>query len=177
MVKNWLYKGVMPPAAKWTVKPCIELAYAIGVLHRGDGSVSKVKPKNIHGYHYVIQLAVIDPEFAITFSKMMSKLLGMNYHKPYWSRRDKAWCAAYDSKAFYLWYKKSEEQGLQGFKEYIEHNTETIWHYLKGLFDSDGNNYRNKRIQLSNFNKKLLEYVQYLLKENFDIIARGPYLQ
>jgi len=40
-VKNWFYKGVMPPAAKLTVKPCIEPAYVIGVLHRGDGTVYK----------------------------------------------------------------------------------------------------------------------------------------
>jgi len=65
---------------------------------------------------------------------------------------------------------------LEGFKPYIEYSKETVRYYLRGLYDSEGNNYRNKQIQLSNSKEKLLKYVQYLLKEYFDIIATGPYL-
>jgi len=132
--------------------------------------------KNKRKGHYVIQLAVIDKEFAEMFSRVMAKLLGASYHKPYWDNKQKEWRVVYRSKAFYKWYKKSEEQGLQGFKEYIEHDIETVKYYLRGVYDSDGNNYRNKLIQLSNSNKKLLEYVQYLLKKYFNIKATGPYL-
>gem|GEM_PF-3749239 len=49
-------------------------------------------------------------------------------------------------------------------------------YYLRGLYDSEGNNYRNKLIQLSNTKEKLLEYVQHLLKEYFNIVTTGPYL-
>jgi len=45
------------------------------------------------------------------------------------------------------------------------------------LFDSEGSNNGNKQIQLFNSKKKLLKYVQYLLKEYFDIVATGSYLQ
>jgi len=46
-VSNWLYRGVVPPPAKWTAKPSRELAYVIGVLH-GDGSVYKSKKEKIN---------------------------------------------------------------------------------------------------------------------------------
>jgi len=102
-------------------------------------------------------------------------MIRYEYHEPYWS--EKKWWVKYHSKPFYLWYKRCEEQGLQGFKKYIEYSRETVKYYLRGLFDSDGGNYRNKYIYLSNSNKKLLGYVQCLLKECFSIIATGPYLQ
>jgi len=51
-----------------------------------------------------------------------------------------------------------------------------VKYYLRGLYDSEGNNYKNKLIQLSNTEEKLLEYVQYLLKKYFNIVATGPYL-
>jgi len=170
-VRSWLYYGVVPPIAKWVAKPCTELAYIIGTVH-GDGCVTKNKAN----YEYLIELGVVDKEFAITFSKALSKLLNKKYIEPWWNNKQKEWRIAYDSKAFYLWYKRTEEQGLQGFKEYIEHDMETVRYYLKGLFDSDGNNYKNKLIQLYNSSKKLLEYVQYLLKKYFNIITIGPYL-
>jgi len=169
-IYDWKH-GRMTPLAKWTAKPCIELAYVIGAIH-GDGSVSKNETRG----QYIIILATIDKEFAETFSRAMSRLLDVSYHKSYWSKRDKAWCAAYDSKAFYLWYKEAEREGLEGFKEYIEYNKETVRYYLRGLFDSEGNNYRNKLIRLYNTNKGLLEYVQYLLEKYFNVKATEPYL-
>jgi len=107
----------------------------------------------------------------------MAKLLDMSYREPYWSEKDKTWYVAYDSKAFFEWYKKCEEKGLEGFKPYVEYSRETVRYYLRGLYDSEGNNYRNKQIQLFNSKERLLKYVQYLLKEYFGIIATGPYLK
>jgi len=164
--------GVIPPAAKWKAEPSRELAYITGVLH-GDGSVYK----NEANYEYKIELAVIDKEFAETFSKVIAKLLNRKYIEPWWNKKEKKWQIEYRSKAFYQWYKRCEEKGLEGFKPYIEHDTEMIRYYLKGLFDSEGCNYRNKRIKLSNSNIELLEYVQYLLKKYYNIISTGPYLQ
>jgi len=174
--KSTLYfwkHGRIPPVAKWKAEPSKELAYVIGVLH-GDGNVSKSKNKS--WYEYKVQLNTTDPEFTITFSKVMSRLLGVNYHEPCWSEKEKKWLVVYQSKAFYTWYKKTEEKGLEGFKSFIEYNRETVRYYLRGLYDSDGNNSGNKRIRLTNSKKELLEYVQYLLKKYFDIIATGPYL-
>jgi len=99
------------------------------------------------------------------------------YYEPWWDENEKIWWVEYHSKPFYIWYKKCEEQGLEGFKEFIEYSKQTVKYYLKGLYDSEGYNYRNKLIFISNSNIELLRYVQYLLKEYFSIIATGPYLQ
>jgi len=170
-VRNWLHYGKIPPTAKWRAEPSKELSYIIGVV-QGDACVSKSKS----WYRYRIDLAVIDKEFAIIFSKILSRILDVNYHEPRWSKRRKRWCVEYRSKSFYEWYKKTKREGLEGFKPYIEHDIETVRHYLKGLFDSEGSNYRCKRISLYNTKKKLLEYVQYLLEKYFDIKSTGPYL-
>jgi len=102
-IENWLYRGVVPPSAKWVAKPCIELAYVIGVIN-GDGNVSK--SKNKLGYEYRIELETIDPEFGIVFSKAMSKLLNRKYEEPRWKKKKKIWRVVYQSKAFYIWYKR-----------------------------------------------------------------------
>jgi len=172
-VNSWLYKGVVPPAAKWVAKPTKELAYVIGVLFHGDGNVRK----NKHKHEYIIQLAVIDKEFAEVFSRAVARLLNKKYIEPWWDKKEKEWWVKYHSKPFYLWYKRCEEQGLQGFKEYIEYSRETVKYYLRGLYDSDGSNAGNKQIRLFNTNIELLEYVQYLLKEYFGIKSTGPHLQ
>jgi len=172
-INNWLYYGVVPLTAKWVAKPNNELAYVIGTA-QGDACVSKSKDNS--WYKYVIILYAIDKEFAITFSRAMSRLLNKKYIEPRWDEKRKKWRVEYYSKAFYEWYKKCEEQGLQGFKPYIEYNKETVKHYLRGLYDSEGFNKRNKQIRLYNIKKQLLEYIQCLLEKYFDIKATGPYL-
>jgi len=164
--------GRIPPLARWRAEPTKELAYVIGVLH-GDGSVCKDEFR----HRYIIELGVKDKEFAETFSKVMAKLLDMSYREPYWNEKDKVWHVAYDSKAFFEWYEKTKKQGLEGFKKFVEYNRETVRYYLRGLFDGEGNNNGNKQIRLTNTNKELLEYVQYLLKKYFNIKATGPYLR
>ena len=79
----------------------------------------------------------------------------------------------YSSKAFYTWYRK---QTLETLKPYIEYNKDTVRLFLRGLYDSDGSNYRCKKIVLFNSNIELPYYVQYLLKKYFNIMTRGPYL-
>gem|GEM_PF-5631809 len=68
-------------------------------------------------------------------------------------------------------------EGLREFKKYIEYNKQTTKYYLRGLYDSEGNNDINRYIHLYNSKKKLLKYLHYLLKEYSGIIATGPYLQ
>jgi len=72
-----------------------------------------------------------------------------------------------------MWFK---ERTLDMLKPYIEHSRETVKHFLQGLYDSEGYNYRCKQIFLSNNNLKLLKYTKYLLKKYFNIKATGPYL-
>jgi len=168
----WKHGKHKPPLVKWRAEPSKELAYVVGVV-QGDGCVCK----NEADYEYLIQLDTIDQEFAIIFSKVISRLLSVKYHKPRWDKKERVWIIRYRSKPFYEWYKRCEKQGLQGFKSFIEYNRETVKYYLRGLYDSEGNNCGNKEIRLYNTKKKLLEYIQYLLERYFGIVTAGPYLQ
>lgn len=169
-VEGWIYQGKVPPLAKWYPEPSNELAYVLGVLN-GDGSV------HVDKGDYRIQLKVKDYEFTETFSKTMSKLLNKKIAKPIWGKTDNRWTVMYQSKAFYMWYKK---QNLESLKLYIEYSRETVANFLRGLYDSDGGHYKSKgrysMIYLSNNNLKLLKYTQYLLREYFGITATGPYI-
>ncbi len=167
LLSQWKNGKHKPPAAKWHPKPSNELAYVIGVLH-GDGYLVKR-----HTYHYDIELLVKDRDFATEFSRKMAKLLNKRYMKPKWSKKHNKWKIYYRSKAFHQWHKK---QTVQSLKQYIEHGKETMANFLRGLYDSEGYNYRCRRISLSNNSIKLLYYVQYLLEKCFNIKATGPYL-
>ncbi|RLF04249.1 MAG: hypothetical protein DRJ64_07210 [Thermoprotei archaeon] len=165
----WKHKINKPPIARWRAKPSKELAYIIGVL-LGDGFLHSRRKSN----KYEIEILVTDYEFAEEFSKAMAKVLGKNFKTPgRWWRRPNFWIVNYRSKAFYQWFK---HQTLETLKPYIEYNKETIKYFLRGLYDSDGTNYRCKQIFLANSNLKLLQYAQHLLRKYFNIVSRGPYL-
>jgi len=166
-VEAWIYEEKMPPLARWYPEPSKELAYIIGVLY-GDGYIVKE-----HNYNYNIELKVKDYEFAEVFSRNMAKLLNKRYVKSRWHKSLNRWIVVYSSKAFYHWFR---EQTLETLKQYIEYSDETVASFLRGLYDSEGTNYRCKRIWLYNNDKDLLHYVQHLLKKYFNIVARGPYL-
>jgi len=99
-IGGWLYHDVIPPAAKWVAEPSNELGYAVGTV-QGDGSVCKSESKNKPGFEYEIKLATIDPEFAITFSRAVAKILNKRYIEPRWDEKRKVWRVKYQSKAFY----------------------------------------------------------------------------
>jgi intein-encoded DNA endonuclease-like protein len=166
-LSGWKNGKHKPPAARWGPKPSSELAYIIGVLN-GDGNTVKE-----HTHHYDIELKVKDIDFAIEFSKTLSKLLDRKYVKPKWSKVHNRWRITYSSVSFWTWYK---EQTLETLKLYIEHDKKTVAYFLRGLYDSEGYNYRCEQIWLSNNNTGLLCYVQYLLERYLDITATGPYL-
>ncbi len=167
---EWRHGRHKPPTTRWVPKPSNELAYIIGVLY-GDGCVK------VHGHHYDIKLNTVDYEFADKFSRALAKLLAKNVVRPVWiglrRGRNYGWEVTYSSIAFYTWYKN---QALETSKPYIEHNKGTAKQFLRGLYDSEGCNYRCRRISLYNNDVELLKYVQYLLKKYFDIIAIGPHL-
>ena len=162
----WRNKIYKPPSTRWMPKPTESLAYVIGTL-MGDANLAR------HGYKYDIELKTMDKPFAETFAKHLSKTLGKPYRKPKWTDEKRGWRAYQTSRAFHQWYQK---QTLQTLKPYIEHNKNTVKHFLQALYDSDGSNCGNVAITLANSNIELLTYVQYLLRRYFDIDAKGPYL-
>ena len=76
-------------------------------------------------------------------------------------------------KSVFDMYKK---QALDILKSIIKYVEETVVYFLRGLYDSEGSNYRCRQIFLSNNNTVLLHYVQYLLKKYFSIIATGLHI-
>ena len=68
------------------------------------------------------------------------------------------------------------KQNLETLKPCIEYDKDTVRYFLRGLYDSEGSNYRCIRISLANGDLSLLRYAQYLLKEYFNIKATEPYL-
>ncbi|HEW94166.1 MAG TPA: hypothetical protein ENF47_05635 [Thermoprotei archaeon] len=137
----------------------------------GDGSLKR------HSRDYDIKLNTIDIEFAETFSNMLAKLLNRKVLRPKYIGRKRGrnygWEIAYSSKAFYTWFKR---QSLETLKKYIEYDKDTVKYFLRGLYDSEGSNYKCRRISLYNSDLDLLQYTQYLLKRYFGIRATGPYL-
>jgi len=167
-VKAWKYRRGVPWLAKWYPEPSNELAYVIGVL-LGDGCIVRE-----HHNDYDIILRVKDYEFAEEFSRNMAKILNKKFKKPRrWSGRPSLWIIYYHSKAFHTWFRK---QTLDTLKPYMEYDEDTVKYFLRGIYDSEGCNYRCKRIILYNSDLKLLNYVRYLLKKYFGIMIRGPYL-
>ena len=164
----WRHNLNKPPTTRWIPKPSSELAYVLGVL-LGDGYIVRE-----HHNNYDIELLVKDYDFAEEFSKVMARVLDKNFKIPRrWRRRPDFWRVYYQSKAFHQWFK---EQTLDTLKPYIEYNRDTVKYFLRGIYDSEGCNYRCKQIFLSNNDLKLLSYIQYLLKKYFSIKATGPYL-
>jgi len=104
----------------------------------------------------------------------VTNVLDKEYRKPIWSRSHNLWRVYYSSKAFHIWFRK---QDLEKLKQYIEYDKDTVKYFLRGIYDSEGSNYRCRWISLVNNNLELLHYVQYLLKKYFGIKTIGPYLK
>ena len=100
-------------------------------------------------------------------------LLSKDVKKLHWNKVNNKWEVIYLSKAFYQWYRK---QSLESLKQFIEHDKVTVANFLRGLYDSEGYNQRCRQIWLSNNDLELLHYTQYLLKNYFNIVATGPYI-
>ena len=167
-LSTWKNNKHKPPETRWKPQPTPELAYVIGVLH-GDG-YTRTKPKE---WKYIIGLECKDHEFATEFSKALAKILNKPFKTPKHRKTRNIYRITYESRAFYNWW---TQQTLQTLKPYIEHNKETITAYLRGFFDSEGTNYRNKIIKVYNSNIELLKYVKSLLVKYFGIEVLGPTL-
>jgi len=159
----WRHKLNRPPTIRWVPKPTPELAYVLGVL-QGDGYIRKKRY-----WHYNIELQTKDIEFAEEFSKAIAKVLDKKFKKPkleYRKTKSNLYRVCYYSKAFYIWYKN---QTLKTLKKYIEHNKECVKMFLRGIYDSEGSNYKCMYIKLVNSNLELLKYIKYLLERYLSI--------
>jgi len=127
---------------------------------------------------YEIDLRVKDYDFCKTFSLLIARVLNKRVKEPK-RIKDGRWKVYYKSVAFYEWAKKfktSFEDNLEELSKYIEYNKETVRYFLRGLFDAEGTNSRNKQLFLYDSNKTLLEYAKYLLERYFNIRVIGPRL-
>ena len=152
-IKNWKYRGVRPPKIKFLPRPSSSLAYVIGTL-LSDGSV--VRKGN---YKYVIQLKVKDYDYAIGFSKHLSKLLNKSLMNPR-KLGDGRWEVTYYSSGFYDWW---QSQSLNSLKQYIEHCGECIRAFLRGFMDGDACSSKEGGVIVANTNLEILMYVRELL--------------
>jgi len=174
-ISVWVNKKHHPfgKVNKFDEKPSPELEYINGVMF-SDGY------KCFDGKRYHLRLAVVDKKFAETFGKNLAKVLGRRKpYKPYWDKDLKRWVVTGCSIQLF----KFLNRPLKELKPHIEYSKETIASFLRALFDAEGCIYvkikgrrRKRQLCLYNTDKKLLIYVQYLLKKYFDIDTTGPYL-
>lgn len=166
---GYLGKGIN----KWQYKPCVELAYILGVL-KGDGCVSI----NTKSKRYRIALDVISGTFANEFKKNI-ELLGIPAY--YWFNKRNLHCVEARSKQFCMWYKTFDEDALVYF---LRQDKQFLKAFLKGFFDSEGyfyyyyhngSTYPQPTIGISNTNKVFLELIKREME--LQLCLKGIFIQ
>jgi intein-encoded DNA endonuclease-like protein len=152
---------------KFDEKPSPKLAYIIGaILSDGYKYITKKK------FNYSIRIAVNDREFAEKFAECLTEILKKKKpYKPFYDKNQKKWVVAGYSIRLY----KFLNRKLKELKRYIEYDKDCVSAFLQAVFDGDGSIHK-RTLLLYNTDKKLLSYVQYLLKKYFDIDTTGPHL-
>jgi intein-encoded DNA endonuclease-like protein len=142
----------------WAPKSSRELAYVIGVLWNGDGTVSISRSREKYNghirirYYYYIQLKVKSRRFAEKFNVAMAIVLNRRTVKMQSLRG--YYIVRYKSKRFVKWWMKViHEPNKKTLKEIVlKYPVE----YLQGRFDSDGSPDISKyRIRLVGAEKNL----------------------
>jgi intein-encoded DNA endonuclease-like protein len=168
-IYNWINEKHKPlgKVNKFDGKPSPELAYVIGVVFSDGYKYFNNKDRNYH-----LRLAVNDKEYAEAFGEKLAKLLKRDKpYKTFWNENRKQWITeGYSIRLF-----KFLDKPLEELKLYIEHCKECVSAFLRALFDGEGMIYR-RILRLYNTNEELLIYIQYLLKEYFNIDSTGPHL-
>ena len=160
---------------KFDGKPSPELAYIIGVM-LSDGYLYFYDKNN----DYFLRLAVIDREFAEKFAECLTKVLGRKRpYKPSFDRKRKRWVVMGCSVLLFRFLNRT----LKELKTIIEYDEKCVSAFLQALFDGEGSiiikiegRRRKRQLYLYNTDKKLLVYIQYLLKRYFNIDSSGPHL-
>lgn len=153
-----------------------ELSYLLGVL-KGDACIYETRHKK--HYEHIIQLAVIDKEFAEYFVEVLEKIFCrrvsiINYRDD----RDRLFYKVIiRSKEFYEWYKSKTAEELYKIAEPFSNA------FIKGIFDSEGNlcyfktKYRDKIylspvVRLCSSDKNLIEVVQKWSNTYYNILGK-----
>jgi intein-encoded DNA endonuclease-like protein len=168
-IYNWINGKHYPfgNVNKFNGKPSPKLEYVVGTMF-SDGY------KYFDNKGYLLRLAVKDKEYAEEFGKCLAKVLGRKKpYKPHWNENLKRWIVEGYSVQLYDFLNRP----LEELKPYIEHCKDCVASFLRALFDGEGFMHKYQRtLILSNTNKELLIYAQYLLKKYFNIDATGPHL-
>ena len=161
-------------ANSFEAKPSKELAYILGVMF-GDGSLHFDKKKK----DYVIVLSAIDRDFVEKFSRCTSKLLGKKKQYSVCSMDGRGHSMMYSSRArskelFY--FIKELKEYFKKVKPFAEAYPKE---FIQGLADSEGcpiinatNRFYVGAMVACSTNKYLLDYVQNLLRNSFEIESK-----
>lgn len=182
-IGGWFYKGSHPLGSthQFEIEPSLQLAYVIGV-YLGDGSAFYHRTNQ----SYRICLAVKDKEFADSFSKAVSKLLGRT--SPYKVTPCERELHHVEVGSYVLF--TFLKQGLAKLKRYIKAFPKG---FLRGFYESEGNLFVQRyywdkrklrharktfqlRLSISNLKRELLLIVKEALEDlGFHPTLGGPY--
>jgi hypothetical protein len=151
---------------KPNLEPSPELAYICGVI-LGDGYLSERHYKG-HRSNYLIALNAIDKDFVSTFNHALCKVIGLP--NPYAMDRKKDGSYRVRGQSLIL------HQYLQGLRQQFFKPVAEVFpaHFIKGLADSEGwviNYERTRTIGIALTSKSLLQYVQDLLEQHWQILS------
>lgn len=168
-VGEWLHQGRKPDRPrghqhKLNVEPSANLSYIIGVI-KGDGCLTVVKRTNAKR----IILYAKDCDFVETFNKAICEILKREKLYPIWQRRDNDIFRVTACSAMLFDYLN---QTIDNFEDVIQAYPAD---FIRGMADSEASPYsygRRFRINFYNTNTKLLETIQKLLTQEFDIKSK-----
>lgn len=119
----------------WPLKRLRALAYVVGVILKGDGSVYRVRRVDgkgkTAGYDGEVALRVNAPEFALYFCRRCAVMLGRSPTKIQGPYSDRCYVAKFRSIAFYHWWSSLRVPQIKNIARAFPHE------YLKGRFDSE----------------------------------------
>lgn len=119
----------------WPLERLRALAYIVGVVLKGDGSVYKVKRVNRKGepagYNGEVALRVSAPEFARYFCRRCAVMLGRRPTKVQGPYSDHCYVAKFRAIVFYRWWSSIRASQIKRIARTFPHE------YLKGRFDSE----------------------------------------
>ena len=121
--------------SSWPLERLRALAYVVGVILKGDGSVYKTRVKDKlgrpRGMRAEIALRVISIEFARHFCTSLAVVLGRNRTKIKGPYQDNCFVAKYCSIDFYYWWTSRSHHDLRRITARFPYE------YLRGRFDSE----------------------------------------
>lgn len=149
---------------KFDANPSPTLAYIIGTK-ASDGWLCK------DGNKYVFGLNSNDFGFADVTGRCLSKLLRRNEpYRPRWDNGERRWRVSCRCVLLYQFLL----QPFEKLRPYIEHCKNCVAAFLRGFYDGD-RSIEGRKLTVYNTNFELLRYIQYILRQYFEIEATNPH--